>query len=330
MRPVAARARRSDGGAYFRSNSCASASFERGPRRRGSGPESAASLGVFRRERVRGGFYATQDADLNAHDPGKRFLGGRDDYRLGDAERRALGIPQIDAHEYAKENGVAIAAYVRLFEATGDSSALAIAERAARRVLATHSTARGGIAHDADGAGKPSALLHLADNAAFGLALAELSEATKNDDYLGSAIKIAEFILRDLSDGTNQRAFFASTVDPDAVGVFATRRKPFEENVAAIRLLARLARSGRVDRARYTAAIAGALRAVATPDAIKARGRVLGDFLPRPRGDARRPLNGRLSRQCVRFASIVMAKTTFPPFTTSTFTGGPGRVRANQ
>ena len=51
--------------------------------------------------------------------------------------------------------------------------------------------------------------------------------------------------------------------------------------MTALRLLARLARSSGHDRndTRYAAAIASTLRATATPDAIKGRGRVLGDFL---------------------------------------------------
>jgi uncharacterized protein len=225
-----------------------------------------------------GGFYATQDADLNAHEPGKRFMTGHEYYALDDAHRRALGIPRVDRHEYGKENGLAIAAEVTFYEATGDTSALASAERAAGRILTTHAAARGGITHNAGE--KPSAILHLADNAAFGFALARLYEASKEELYLLAAGKIADFLLRDLAD--DQGGFFASSADPDAVGVFAVRRKPFEDNVTALRLLARLARlapAGSGDRARYARAIAGTLRAIATPDEIKARGRVLGDFL---------------------------------------------------
>jgi hypothetical protein len=46
----------------------------------------------------------------------------------------------------------------------------------------------------------------------------------------------------------------------------------------AVRFLARLARAQK-DDARYRPAIGGALRAIATPDGIKERGRILGDFL---------------------------------------------------
>ena len=221
-----------------------------------------------------GGFYATQDADLNAHDPGKPYLTGHEYYALDDAHRRALGVPRIDTHEYGKENALAIAAYVTLFQATSDATALATAERAAARILATHASPRGGITHDPE---TGTAVLHLADNAAFGLALLRLHDATSRPEYLQDAKRLADFLLRDLEDDRGG-GFFASTLDPGAVGVFATRRKPFEDNVTAIRFLARLAKLSPED-ARYRSAIAATLRAIATPDAIKARGRMLGDFL---------------------------------------------------
>jgi uncharacterized protein YyaL (SSP411 family) len=237
-----------------------------------------------------GGFFATQDADLNAHEPGKRFMTGHEYYALDDAHRRALGTPRVDAHEYAKENGLAIGAYLAFFKATGDATALASAERAARRILATHAAARGGVTHDAGE--KPTALLHLADNATFGLGLMQLYEASEGREgregrdgrdgrreYLDAATKIADLLLRDLAD-SERGGFFATSPDPDAVGVFAVRRKPFEDNVTALRFLARLARATDGARdPRYPAAIAATLRAIATPDEIKGRGRVLGDFL---------------------------------------------------
>ena len=42
----------------------------------------------------RGGFYVTQDADLNAHEVGKRFITGHEYYALGEKERLALGVPR--------------------------------------------------------------------------------------------------------------------------------------------------------------------------------------------------------------------------------------------
>jgi uncharacterized protein YyaL (SSP411 family) len=228
-----------------------------------------------------GGFYATQDADVNAHDPTRRFVSGHDYYTMDDARRRALGVPRVDAHEYAKDNGLAIAAYVTLYEATCsrsacDTTALAAAERAAARLLATHASNKGGLAHDAT----PDAhVLHLGDNAAFALGLVRLHEATHDASYVARARTIADFMMRELRD-SDTGGFFESTLDPDAVGVFARRRVSFEDNVLALRLLAKLARLGpEVGRSEERSAIERTLRAIARPEAIKAQGRMIGGFL---------------------------------------------------
>jgi hypothetical protein len=228
-----------------------------------------------------GGFYATQDADVNAHDRTHPFVSGYDYYALDDAHRRALGIPRVDTHEYAKDNGLAIAAYVALYDATCarggcDTAALAEAERAAGRILLTHTTPKGGLAHDAT----PDAhVLHLGDSAAFGMGLLRLYEATHDASYLARAQALADFMMNELRDhGTG--GFFESTEDPDAVGVFAHRRMPFEDNVLALRLLAGLVRLGaEAERTEEQAAIDQALRTLLRPEGIKAQGRMIGGLL---------------------------------------------------
>jgi hypothetical protein len=232
-----------------------------------------------------GGFFASQDADLNAHDPTKPFLSGHEFYALPDAERRQRGVPRVDTHEYGHENGLAIAAYVTLYESTCkpahappacDAAALATAERAAARIVATHVSPKGGIAHDADPAAH---VLHVADNASFGYALARLFEATHTEAYREAAEKIASFIEHDLADPASG-GFFASTVDPDAVGVFSRRRVPFDDNVIAVRFLTKLAGIGRPEsRAGFAAAAERTLVAIARPEEIRKQGRMIGDFL---------------------------------------------------
>ena len=219
-----------------------------------------------------GGFYATMDADLNAHDPDKPFITGHDYYAKDDAARRALGIPRVDRHEYGRENGLVIASYVTLGMAAHDGAALATAERAAARILATHATRLGGIAH----AGADDVrVLYLADSAAFGFALVRLHEATGNQRYLDAARPIAAFLLENLQDPSG--GFLASTPDPTAIGVLAARRKPFEDNVMAIRFLARLSRFAPTDA--YRRAIGRALASIGTQEALDDRGRMIGDLL---------------------------------------------------
>jgi hypothetical protein len=221
----------------------------------------------------KGAFYATMDADLNAHDPSRAFVSGHDYYARSDSERRALGLPRIDQHEYAGDNGLTIAAYVTFYQATLDPHALTMARRAAQVIVDTHLTDHGAVTH---GPAREGDRLYLADNAAFGWALVRLYEVTHDSMWLERAKRVADFLGSDLFD---ERAggFWSSTPDPNAVGVFGVRRKPFEESVLALRFLARLARQSPAEA--YRRLIARTLKAIATPDQIKDRGRMLGDFL---------------------------------------------------
>jgi uncharacterized protein len=225
-----------------------------------------------------GAFLTTMDADLNAHEPpgsGKPYVTGNAYYAMDDAGRRALGIPRVDTHAYGRENGLAIDAYVTLHEATGDASALDAAKKAAARVLATHATDGGGLTHGA----KPdddAKILYLADSAAMGFALAHLYAVTHDEATLAAAKRIADFLLHDLVDPRGG-GFYGATPDPGAVGVFAVRRKPPEDDVMAARFLARLGKVA--PDARYTDAIASTLAVVTRPENVEPRGRFVGDVL---------------------------------------------------
>ncbi|WP_394823908.1 DUF255 domain-containing protein [Pendulispora albinea] len=233
-----------------------------------------------------GAFYGTQDADVNAHERGKRFVDGHDYYRLGDVERRKLGIPRVDTNEYAKDSGLAIEAYVTLYEATGDRSALAIARRARTAVLRAHTVRSGAVAHaasagepksgDAAKSGDDTTVLHLADNAAFGYALVRLYKVDRDASTLEAAKRIASFAVTELLD-RNEGGFFAHTEDPAAVGVFRLRRKPFSENVLMLRFLHELTKLA-PDPA-HTRALDKSVRYLTEPERIKDAGRFIGDYL---------------------------------------------------
>lgn len=220
-----------------------------------------------------GTLYATMDADLNAHEPSRPFMSGHDYYALPDAQRRTLGLPRIDLHEYGSDNGLAIAAFVSLYRATLDAHALAVAKRAAQVISDTHLTDRGAVTHERV---RDGARIYLADNVAFGWGLVRLHEATHDPSWLEKARRIADFLVGNLFD-EKAGGFWAATPDPNAIGVFAERQKPFEENVLAARFLARL--SKQTPTGAYRRFVARTLRTLATPEQIKARGRMLGDFL---------------------------------------------------
>ena len=214
-----------------------------------------------------GGFYVTQDADLNAHEVGKKLVTGHEYYAKNEAERLALGVPRVDSHEYPRENGMAIAAYCTYASASLDASALERAKKAADRILATKALESGGVVHGE----KTEHVIHLSDNAWFAWGLLALG---RNDQ----AAKIADVIMSDLEDARGG-GFFGRSKDPDAVGVFAVRRKPFEDNVVMLRVLAKLSKAFPDRAPKYKRAIQRTLRAIATADKIHDRGRMVGDFL---------------------------------------------------
>ena len=173
-----------------------------------------------------GAFYVSQDADLS------RDLSGHDYYPLDDTARRKLGLPRIDTHIYARENGWAIAALCRYADATGDVGALTEAIRAARWILANRSLPGGGFRHDAKDRGGP----FLGDSASMGMAFVSLYRSTGTREWLDHASATLSFIdahFRDVRGG-----FISAPTPRKAAGVFAQPLRLYEENLAATRLAA--------------------------------------------------------------------------------------------
>jgi len=232
--------------------------------------EHARSVATYVRaflEDPAGGFHASQDADVPTT---RGVLPGAEYYALGDAERRALGLPRTDTALYASLNGLLIDAFARLAQVDPEGPWLASARAAAERMERTHR--RGdAFVHAADE--PPGTLLHLADQAYMARGLATLGEASGDPRWFALADRTLAFVegqLRDVERG----GFFAHTADPSAVGVFAQRQKPLEQNAVLAELMLELSqRAG--DDARRERAL-DALRDVAVPAAIARQGRKVG------------------------------------------------------
>src|SRR5580704_14446047 len=107
-----------------------------------------------------GAFYVSQDADLHDGEENVPY------FKLDDAGRRAQGVPRVDKHVYARENGWMIAALCKYYAASGDAAALDHARRAAGWIVVHRGLAGGGFRHDdADAAGP-----YLGDTLAMGQA----------------------------------------------------------------------------------------------------------------------------------------------------------------
>lgn len=133
-----------------------------------------------------GAFYTSQDADLVKGEHSEEY------FKLDDAARRARGMPAIDRHSYARENGWAAEAMLLYGVSFQDPEAVAVAEKAARWILKERARPEGGFSHDKLDAAGP----FLADTLAPARCFLALYGATGQAEWLQEAEKAADFMQR--------------------------------------------------------------------------------------------------------------------------------------
>jgi uncharacterized protein len=194
----------------------------------------------FLRSPSTGAFFVSQDADLHDGQENASY------YKLSDRGRRAQGIPRIDRHVYARENGWMIAALCTDYAATGDASALAQARRAADWIAVHRSVAGGGFRHDDADAGGP----YLGDTLAMGQAFLALYNVTGDRKDLKAAAAAARFIVAHFAPASHGTGFVTSQTPTDA----AYRPHPDrDENIGLVRFTSTLALATGDERLRATA-----------------------------------------------------------------------------
>lgn len=174
-----------------------------------------------------GGFYTSQDADVNTE------LRGKDFYSLKSSERLQLEkAPKIDRSIYSKENGWMIASLCVLYDVTGSQSYLNAAKRTADWILVNRGSADGGFRHDhVDRAGP-----YLGDTLSMGQAFLNLYASTANRKWLGNAQDAAVFITKNFKD-EKSGGFITAPVEKNATGVFQKPVKQADENIALSRFM---------------------------------------------------------------------------------------------
>jgi uncharacterized protein YyaL (SSP411 family) len=180
-----------------------------------------------------GAFYANQDADVgHPGEPG--HMAGERYYALSAAERRAVRAPRIDTNVYANYNGMAIAALCALYEATGDTAALAAAERAYQVIEQTHRKSEL-YRHTAEPSDE---IFHLTDQIEMGYALLALYTGTARPAYRARLAALLDATRAVLFDDS-RRTFASHTAHNDAVGVLAEPLISLEDNARIARLMLR-------------------------------------------------------------------------------------------
>jgi uncharacterized protein YyaL (SSP411 family) len=174
-----------------------------------------------------GTVYTSQDADIVDGQAPESY------YALDNAGRRKLGVPRVDPHVYARENGEWIEALCQLYAVTGDIRYRDEAVRDASWIVAHRAAPSGGFNHGVEIAGP----YYLGDSLFMGRALSALAQVTADPSWFGKAESAVSFI----------RAHFAAA--DDAAG-FTTATKgdagfqsqpEFDENVALARWINLLA-----------------------------------------------------------------------------------------
>jgi uncharacterized protein len=167
-----------------------------------------------------GAFYTSQDADLKPGEHSAEY------FALGDAARRKQGIPHVDIHIYARENGWAINALACFYAATNDQSALNDAIHASDWIIANRTLADGGFRHDQENSGGP----YLSDTIAMARAFLQLYSVTADRIWLKRARESLSYINEKFR-GTDG---FVPFVEPLA-GVLPPRPN-VDENIAVVRV----------------------------------------------------------------------------------------------
>jgi uncharacterized protein YyaL (SSP411 family) len=129
-------------------------------------------------------FFVSQDADA---------IAGKHDYnyfKLPDAARRKIGIPKVDQHIYARENGWAIEALSEDYQMTGEPSSLKSAIQAAEWITANRALEGGGFKHNAENESGP----YLGDTLAMGQGFLSLYTSTGERAWLQQAQEAHSFI----------------------------------------------------------------------------------------------------------------------------------------
>lgn len=175
-----------------------------------------------------GAFYVSQDADLHDGQENASY------FKLSDAARRTQGIPRIDTHVYARENGWIIAALCDDYAATGNPTAIEQARRAAHWIMLNRSIPGGGFSHDRHDAAGP----YLGDTLAMGQAFLALYRVTGSHGNLDDATAAAHYIETNFEPVSPGSGFVTSRTATDS----AYKPHPDrDENIALVHFLSILA-----------------------------------------------------------------------------------------
>jgi uncharacterized protein len=168
-----------------------------------------------------GAFYVSQDADVVQGEHSAAY------FALGDAPRRAQGLPRVDTHLYARETAWAGAGLLALQAVTGEDALLADARKAGEWIVAARALEGGGFRHDSADAAGP----YLGDSVAAARLFLGLYAATGERVWLERTETTLAFIARRF-----RREGTAGLVTAAAAGPHDTPLPQRDENIQVARV----------------------------------------------------------------------------------------------
>src|SRR3984893_6989566 len=149
-----------------------------------------------------GAFYTSQDADVTRGEHSAGY------FALNDQERRKRGVPRVDTHIYARENGWAITALASLYSVTADPQILDEATRSADWITQHRGISGAGFHHGAKDDGGP----FLGDSISMTRAYLALYGVTGDRKWLNQAERCMRYIDRTFR--SQRGAGFLTAVTP--------------------------------------------------------------------------------------------------------------------
>jgi uncharacterized protein YyaL (SSP411 family) len=192
----------------------------------------------FLSDQENGGFYGSQDADVGSHAEGMQLITGDRYFPKTEEERLAMGIPYVDKTIYSDWNGMMISAYLRMYAAMGDTGARDFAKKTIDRILGDNASTDY-MCHYVDKGCRQGGFL--SDQVYFAQALLDWYQVSGERNYLTEAENLVSFMMAELQDVVDGGFYFQAFL-PHGMGESLERRKPFDENTAAVKLLVQLYR----------------------------------------------------------------------------------------
>jgi uncharacterized protein YyaL (SSP411 family) len=206
--------------------------------------------------------YTSQDADVHPGQAPEPY------FKLDDAGRRRIGLPRVDQHIYARENGWFIQALCGLFSATGEPAYRDEAKSEAGWIVTHRSVPGGGFKH-----GEEAAPLYLGDTLTMGRAFLDLYSVTGEAKWLAQSGLALSFIRSHFAAPRGGPGFVTS----NATTAGFQPIPEYDENVALARFANLLFHYTNNAADRETAETA--LRYPATPDLADSRHAFVGGLL---------------------------------------------------